>query len=87
MKNDNKQTRDEIKTVADVGASALFRPFFLFCGITYYPRGGFADFSSAHATLEEAIQAAESVFKDASTEWAEVVDVRLAARIYSLGEL
>lgn len=54
----------------------ITKPFWLFCGQTFYASGGFNDFESSHASAEEAVKAREDWMKDADHSWAHVVDIR-----------
>ena len=53
------------------------KPFLLFAGPSYYPRGGAADFISAHDTLEEAQASVPERIADGWSEigWAQVARV------------
>lgn len=48
-------------------------PFVLFTGDFYYPAGGWDDFSSRHATRDEAIEAAAN---RGGRGWQQIIDVR-----------
>ena len=43
--------------------------FVVFSGDNYYPRGGWSDYQSSHATLEEAKEA------PVQGDWSEIVDL------------
>ena len=40
------------------------KPFYLFAGLAYYPKGGFADFHGCFKTVEEAVAIYQSKEKE-----------------------
>lgn len=54
----------------------ITKPFWIFCGQTFYASGGFNDFQSSHVTAVEAVQARNAWMKDSTHSWAHVVDIR-----------
>lgn len=59
--------------------AAPLKRFFLFSGDTYYPSGGWHDFTASYDTLEEAIAAAKSLGK---YEWFHVIDSTDGEEVY-----
>lgn len=58
--------------------------FLVFSYWTYYPEGGWADFSSSWETLEEAVFAArrELTCGISPADWAHVVDLELGIKVF-----
>ncbi len=55
--------------------------YLLFAGSCYYPSGGWSDFENSFDTLEEAVDAAESL-NVTKADWAHIIDKETGKKLW-----